>query len=195
MKLNLSRRMILVLVIIFMLAALVPATALAQTDRVRFTVQNKSDKVFTLWMTGPEYLYLVVEPKSTEVFTPLRGEYTFTMFSCGVYADSSINLSSQKKMIVPACGASGPEKKNDKTVDASDTIKLVKVTMKNATSSSNMVIILTGPSTYVFSLKAGQSHNYTIARGVYDVTYYACSGVGTREFSARAHKILELKCP
>ncbi len=169
--------------------------AFAQSDLVRFTVNNKSDKVFTLRLTGPETLYLVIDPNSAEVFTPKRGEYTFTMFSCGAYADGELDLTSIKTMIVPACGSGGPAKDTDQKIDASDTIKLVKITLENKVTNSAMVVVMTGPGTYVFSLKAGQKANYTIPRGDYTVTYYACSSSATRVFTAKANKTLSLSCP
>ena len=166
--------------------------AFAQSDLVRFTVNNKSDKVFTLRLTGPETLYLVIDPNSAEVFTPKRGEYTFTMFSCGAYADGELDLTSIKTMIVPACGSGGPAKDTDQKNDASDTIKLVKITLENKVTNSAMVVVMTGPGTYVFSLKAGQKANYTIPRGDYTVTYYACNSSATRAFTAKANKTLSL---
>ena len=168
--------------------------AFAQSDLVRFTINNKSDKVFTLRLTGPETLYLVIDPNSAEVFTPKRGEYTFTMFSCGAYADGELDLTSIKTMVVPACGSGGPEKDTDQKIDASDTIKLVKITLENKVTNSAMVVVMTGPGTYVFSLKAGEKANYTIPRGDYTVTYYACSSSATRAFTAKANKTLSLSC-
>jgi hypothetical protein len=180
---------------LIVLASTLPTTAFAKSEKVKFTVNNKSDKVFALWLTGPEYVYLVLEPDSAEVFTPLRGEYDFTMLSCGVYADGKIDLSTRKTMVVPECGSGGPKKTTGNKLDASDVIKLVKITVENNASNSNMVVVLTGPGSYVFSLKAGKDQSYTIPRGDYDVTYYACSSVGTRKFIAKANKVLELSCP
>lgn len=180
------------LVLILLVSA--TSVAFAKSERVKFTVENNSDKVFTLRLTGPEGLYLVVDANSTEVFTPLRGVYDMTMYSCGAYANDDLDLTTIKTMVVPECGSQGPDK-SDTKIDASDTIKLVKVTIQNKSTTSNMVVVMTGPGTFVFSFKAGEKANYTIPRGDYNVTYYACSSSATRTFTAKANKLLELSCP
>lgn len=180
------------LVLVLLISA--TSVAFAKSERVKFTVENDSDKVFTLRLTGPESLYLVIEPNTAEVFTPLRGVYTMTMYSCGAYANANLDLTTVKKMVVPECGSQGPDK-SDSKIDASDTIKLVKVTIHNKSTTSNMVVVMTGPGTYVFSFKAGEKANYTIPRGDYTVTYYACNSSATRAFTAKANKLLELSCP
>jgi hypothetical protein len=116
------------------------------------------------------------------------------MYSCGAYADDQLDLTTKKIMVVPECGSSGPPK-SDKKIDASDIIKLVKITIENDAPNSTMVMVMTGPGTFVFSFKSGQKASYTIPRGDYDVTYYACNKTGTRNFSAASNKILELQCP
>jgi hypothetical protein len=194
MNLKKFRPILLICLVFVILASALPGVAFALTEKVKFTIDNKSDKVFTLQMTGPETLYLVVEPDSAEVFTPLRGDYNFTMYSCGAYAVGEIDLNTIKTMIVPECGSNGPPSKSEK-VDASETIKLVKITIENDVTNSTMVVVLTGPGTFVFSLKAGQKQSYTIPRGDYTVTYYACNSSDTKTFTAAANKILELKCP
>ncbi|HNB54615.1 MAG TPA: hypothetical protein PK530_21890, partial [Anaerolineales bacterium] len=129
------------LVLILLVSA--TSVAFAKSERVKFTVENNSDKVFTLRLTGPEGLYLVVDANSTEVFTPLRGVYDMTMYSCGAYANDDLDLTTIKTMVVPECGSQGPDK-SDTKIDASDTIKLVKVTIQNKSTTSNMVVVMTG---------------------------------------------------
>ena len=189
------RSILLIALTLVLLVSELPGAVFAKSEKVRFTVNNKSDKTFSLWLTGPEYIYIVVDPDSAETYTPLRGEYKFTMFSCGAYADGDLDLSTLKTMVVPECGSGGPKKTSGSKLDASDVIKLVKITIENNASNSNMVVVMTGPGSFVFSLKTGKDQSYTIPRGDYDVTYYACNRVGTRAFSARANKVLELSCP
>lgn len=180
------------LVLILLLSA--TGVAFAKSERVKFTIENNSNKVFTLRLTGPENLYLVVEANSADVFTPLRGEYAMTMYSCGAYANDDLDLTTIKTMVVPECGSEGPPE-SDKKIDASDTIKLVKITIENDATNSTMVVVMTGPGTFVFSFKAGQKASYTVPRGDYKVTYYACNSSASRNFTAKANKILELSCP
>ena len=75
-----------------------------------------------------------------------------------------------------------------------NTIKIVKVTVKNE-AESKALAILTGPSTYVFSLNKDVSKDYTIAKGDYEVQYFACGKYGVKEFSAYYNGVLKLKCP
>jgi hypothetical protein len=117
------------------------------------------------------------------------------MFSCGAYAQGDLDLTTIKTMVVPACGSSGPPTKSSQKLDASDTIKLVKITIENDAPNSTMLVIMTGPGTFVFSLKTGEKHSYTIPRGEYAVKYYACNSIDTRVFNAKANKVMELGCP
>lgn len=193
-KQNLIRLMGFFSVMLF-LAFFSTGSVFAKSDLIRFTVENKSNRVFTMRLEGPQFYYLVVGKDSAEVFTPKRGEYTYTMFSCGAYASGELDLSTQKKMVVPECGTNaGPQARAKNKIDVSKIIKLVKVTIENDTNS-NMLAVFTGPGTYVFSLKPGAEDDYTIPRGEYDITVYACGRVGPAKFVARANKTKTLGCP
>ena len=106
-----------------------------------------------------------------------------------------IDLTKHTKLIMPVCGANTRQLPNSPhVIDITNTLKIVKVTLKNE-AESNVLAILTGPSTYVFSLDKEASKDYTIAKGDYKVQYYACGKYGVREFSAFHNGILKLKCP
>jgi roadblock/LC7 domain-containing protein len=54
---------------------------------------------------------------------------------------------------------------------------------------------MTGPSTYVFTLKTDAKKNYSVAKGDYKVKVYACGGVFTRNFTADKNAKLKIICP
>ena len=63
------RPALLIALALVVLFSTLPGIASAKSENVKFTVTNKSDKVFTLRLSGPELLYLVVEPGAKKTFT------------------------------------------------------------------------------------------------------------------------------
>jgi hypothetical protein len=166
-----------------------------KSDLIALKVENDSTSYAYLWLDGPEFYYLVVKPGETETFTVRRGEYDKEVSYCGAKDSSTIDLTKHTKLIMPVCGANKrQESSSPHIVNITNTIKIVKVTVKNDTETK-VLAILTGPSTYVFSLAKEESKDYTIAKGDYDVQYYACGKYGVREFSAFHNSVLKLKCP
>lgn len=199
-----SIRMLIIvnLMILVLLTAAVPlpkSSSVASTgeksDLVALRVVNQSTGYVYLWLDGPEFYYLVVKPDETQAFTVRRGEYSMDVSYCGAWDSSTIDLTKHTKLIMPVCGANTRQSPSSPhVVDITNTIKIVKVTVKND-SDSRVLAILTGPSTYVFSLDKEDSKDYTIAKGDYEVKYYACGKYGVREFSAFYNSVLKLKCP
>jgi len=199
-----SMRMLIVvnLLILVMLTAAVPlpesssATSTGdKSDLVALRVVNQSTGYVYLWLDGPAFYYLVVKPDETQTFTVRRGEYSKEVSYCGARDSSTIDLTKHTKLVMPVCGANTRQiPSSPHVVDITNTIKIVKVTVKND-SDSRVLAILTGPSTYVFSLNKEDSKDYTIAKGDYEVRYYACGKYGVREFSAFYNGVLKLKCP
>jgi len=199
-----SMRMLIVvnLLILVLLTAAVPipeSSSVASTgeksDLVALRVVNQSTGYVYLWLDGPEFYYLVVKPDETQTFTVKRGEYSKEVSYCGARDSSTIDLTKHIKLIMPVCGANTRQTPSSHhVVDITNTIKIVKVTLKND-SDSRVLAILTGPSTYVFSLNKEDSKDYTIAKGDYEVRYYACGKYGVREFSAFYNSVLKFRCP
>jgi hypothetical protein len=166
-----------------------------KSDLVALRVVNQSTGYVYLWLDGPEFYYLVVKPDETQTFTVKRGEYSKEVSYCGARDSSTIDLTKYIKLIMPVCGANTRQTPSSPhVVDITNTIKIVKVTLKND-SDSRVLAILTGPSTYVFSLNKEDSKDYTIAKGDYEVRYYACGKYGVREFSAFYNSVLKFRCP
>ncbi len=190
------------ILIMVLMSAAVPlpnSVSLASTseksDLVALKVENDSTSYAYLWLDGPSFYYLVVKPGETKTFTVMRGEYFKDVSYCGARDSSIIDITKQTRLIMPVCGANTRQlSSSPHIVNITNTIKIVKVTVTND-SESRVLAILTGPSTYVFSLDKDVSKDYTIAKGDYEVQYYACGKYGVREFSAYHNGVLKLKCP
>ncbi len=190
---------ILILVLMSAAVPLPNSVSLASTseksDLVALKVENDSTSYAYLWLDGPSFYYLVVKPGETKTFTVMRGEYFKDVSYCGARDSSIIDITKQSWLIMPVCGANTRQlSSSPHIVNITNTIKIVKVTVTND-SESRVLAILTGPSTYVFSLDKDVSKDYTIAKGDYEVQYYACGKYGVREFSAYHNGVLKLKCP
>ena len=190
---------ILILVLMSAAVPLPNSVSLASTseksDLVALKVENDSTSYAYLWLDGPSFYYLVVKPGETKTFTVMRGEYSKDVSYCGARDSSIIDITKHTKLIMPVCGANTRQlSSSPHVVNITNTIKIVKVTVTND-SESRVLAILTGPSTYVFSLDKDVSKDYTIAKGDYEVQYYACGKYGVREFSAYHNGVLKLKCP
>jgi hypothetical protein len=166
-----------------------------KSDMVALRVDNHSTSIAYLWLDGPAFYYLVVNPGESKTFTVLRGEYDKDVSYCGAKDSSTIDLTKHTRLVMPVCGANSRQSPNSPhVVNITNTIKIVKVTVKNE-AESKVLAILTGPSTYVFSLNTEVSKDYTIAKGDYEVQYFACGKYGVKEFSAYHNGVLKLKCP
>lgn len=190
---------ILILVLMSAAVPLPNSVSLASTseksDLVALKVENDSTSYAYLWLDGPSFYYLVVKPGETKTFTVMRGEYFKDVSYCGARDSSIIDITKQTRLIMPVCGANTRQlSSSPHIVNITNTIKIVKVTVTND-SESRVLAILTGPSTYVFSLDKDVSKDYTIAKGDYEVQYFACGKYGVREFSAYHNGVLKLKCP
>lgn len=197
-----ARTIYLFLIALFACSAIAPIQirpALAAADEksgpVGLTIENRSSGFVYLWLEGPSFYYLFVKPGETKVFTVMRGEYFQTVGACGDTASHIVDLNKQTRMIMPVCGANAKQAGTSPyVVDLSKIIKIVKVTVKNE-SDTRMLAILTGPSTYVFTLEKGAARDYTIAKGEYTVQFFACGRSGYKNFMAYQGSSLEISCP
>ena len=190
------------LVIFTLLSAAVPLPASSnfasvneKSDLVALKVVNDSTSTAYLWLDGPAFYYFVIPPDETRTFTIQRGEYDKDVSYCGARDSSTIDLTRHTKLILPVCGANAlNEPTSPHVVNITNTLKIVKVTLTNELDS-NVFAIFTGPSTYVFTFGRDESKDYTIAKGDYEIWYYACGKYGIREFSAFHNRIMKFKCP
>ncbi|HJW89420.1 MAG TPA: hypothetical protein VJ436_02140 [Anaerolineales bacterium] len=186
-----------------MLLALVAVSALplsgralaARSEVVRLTVENNSSGPLYIWLTGSSFYYFYVNSEKSANFSVTRGLYSYRFRACGDTVTGTLDMATQRRIVMPVCGGrANSEARAAGTFDISSQIKIVKVHFDNQ-SGGNLWAILTGPTTYVFTFKAGEEKDYTIAKGDYTVKIYACGRVGTRNFSAFKGKTLELTCP
>jgi len=192
---------LLSLVVLLLLSAAAPqpnSTVLAsvkeKSDLVVLKIQNDSTSIAYVWLDGPEFYYFSVKPDETKTYTIQRGEYEKEISYCGARDSSTIDLSRHTKLVLPVCGANTRQSPaSPHIVDVTNTLKIVKVTLKNE-ADSRVLAILTGPSTYVFSMDKDTTKDYTIAKGDYEVQYFACGAYGEKEWSAYHQGVLKFKC-
>lgn len=190
------------LVILIFLSAAIPLPSSAaitavkeKSDLVALKIQNDSSSYAYIWLNGPTFYYFMVKPGETNTYTVMRGEYFKDVSYCGATDSSIIDLTRHTKLLMPVCGANTRQSPSSPhVVDVTNTIKIVKVTLKNETES-RVLAILTGPSTYVFSLDKDDTKDYTIAKGDYEVQYYACGAYSEKEWSVYHQGVLKFKCP
>ena len=177
-------------------AALPQHIVFAQEDVIRLTIENDSDRDIWLKLDGPAYYYLHVPAGVTKAYTPLRGVYDYTLYSCGTFVKGEMNLNTHKTMEVPDCGFKAHLGAQDRpnTFDAGKMLNLVNITFENDTGGW-MTMILNGPSVFVFTFQPGQDTEYTIPIGYYNYTVYGCGGSFNGTVFARFFKVKEISCP
>jgi hypothetical protein len=185
----------LITLLAFSLFPHMAATAAESPKLVRLTVINRSDMPMRIQLTGTAFYSLRVEANTTKVFTPQQGNYTYNIQVCGLYTSGSFDLSKNQRLLQPKCAGGDVVNMAQKSaIDLTKEVKLVKVNLLNETGGS-VLAILSGPGNYVFSMTRGQEKSYTIGRGDYTVTYYACGVRYTMDFRATANQNLRFKCP
>jgi hypothetical protein len=198
-----KNRLIRLFILIWVVAALLTTAAapspvrgnvVAKSETVRLTVENRSSGSLYVWLTGPSVYYFEVKSDETEVFAVARGEYSYRFRACGDTVSGTLDMTLQRKLIMPVCGGRATEAIAAGKVDISSQIKIVKVSFENEADTRAM-IIMTGPTTYVFTFEKDQEKDYTIAKGDYSVQVFACGRYGTRNFSAFKGKTMVIECP
>lgn len=171
------------------------AVTASKSELVRLTFENRSNHYASLRLEGSTFYYLRAYPGETRMYTPKRGVYDYTLYSCGVYVHGVLDLTKQYKFVVPLCGTRGGEgTTGPQTIDASDLIKLVYVTFTNE-ATTNLIAIFDGPGVFVFFIREGETRSYTIPKGDYTYTLYACGAIGDGYFYAAHGKSKDLTCP
>jgi len=170
-----------------------PAQAALRT--VTLTIDNRAPSGISLALVGPAKYYLTVAGESKKAFTVNQGQYTYTIRGCGMTSKSTLDLSRDTLLINPVCGGSIRTIPNDKSkIDLSAVIKVVPVTISSELEN-NTIVVMTGPSPYVFTMASDQEKAVTIGRGTYTVRYFACGVNLKRTFQAVKGATLYLRCP
>ncbi len=194
-KFTIKRLVFASLTLALVLSLFLPMGVQAKSDLIRLTINNRNTGPMYLRLSGPTFYYLSVEDETRTNFTIERGKYDYSLTACGATTTGSLDLSSNKILVMPVCGGNaGKSSQNPAKVDLSTEHKLVRVSVENETSGRALVI-LTGPATYVFSLEKNKEYTYTVVRGEYDVQVYACGRYGTRTWTAQKNHKLIIECP
>lgn len=187
-----SRKLVLVLVLGLLSLLLLTA---ATSDLARFTLANNSDKPVYVWLQNESnFYYLETAAGKTVVWTPVKGEYAYRLAACGTTITGSLDLTKPQRYVVPVCGSKAGAHAKDTEVDVARLIKLVRVTFHNDTGT-RLLLVFHGRDGYVFTIQKGEIGVYTIPRGDYTYTAYACGTVFPGSFSATAHAEKSVKCP
>jgi hypothetical protein len=194
-KLTIKRLVFASLTLALALSLFLPIGVQAKSELIRLTINNRNTSPMYLRLTGSSFYYLSVEDETRTNFTIERGEYDYSLTACGATTTGTLDLSNNKTLVMPICGGNaGASSKDPDKVDLSVEHKLVRVSVENETSGRALVI-LTGPTTYVFSLDKDKTYTYTVVRGEYDVQYYACGRSATRTWTAQKDHKLIIDCP
>jgi hypothetical protein len=183
----------ILLAVVFAAFQAMPAQASVRT--VKLTIDNRANSGISLSLSGPGAYYFQVAKETKQSFTVNQGVYKYTIKGCGMTVKNELDLSQDTILINPVCGGSIRTIPKDLSkIDLSADIKVVPVTVSSELTYKTFVI-LTGPSTYVFTLKPDQDLAVTIGRGTYTVRYYACGVNVKKEFQAQKNTTLHLRCP
>ena len=174
---------------------LIAAAPMAKSDLVSLTIDNQSSDLVTLRLQGPQFYYLTVKPETKATYTIVRGEYVQKFYSCQTFKETNLDLTKKNEIVVPPCGEKAFKvAKGTSKIDGSEFVKLIKVTFENPTDH-NLILILRGPSEYVFFIRSDQEASYTISKGTYEATQWGCALVKNFTFYPFANRVKELSCP
>ncbi|MEX1247199.1 MAG: hypothetical protein WEA61_01850 [Anaerolineales bacterium] len=199
-RLTKSRKILLAVMVVALLAVALPGAASAADDLVRFKVVNNSDRGITIRLysqdgSGRAY-YMRVEAETTKIMTPPRGMYDYRLTSCGVMVFGEVDLTGPLTWLVPDCGnKGGPGSRAPNTQDVGSILKLTKVKLINKTGTT-LKVWLDGPWQYVFNIPSGGSKTVSILKGVYEWGHFACDGnrtEGILEVAGYSTKTFECK--
>jgi hypothetical protein len=168
------------------------------TPLIRLTISNKTGETLFIYLKGPAQ-YILPVPwylGQKAIFTVKKGLYDYSFQACGQTVTGRIDITKQQLLVVPVCRLNPPSAKlpNGVRANVSPETKLMSVSLYNHTTGV-IEVILDGPAHYIFWLRAGEITYYTLEKGAYVVTYYACGFSDVVDFTARANARLKLNCP
>jgi len=199
-KLTLIRLSVFVvaLAIIMIVLALPSENALADYGKppnVRFTVINYSQHQFTMNAYGPEDYTFEVGPYSKRIWVVPRGTYSFVMTACNHTSSGTLNLNIFQTMHVPVCGGNaGAKGEKHHNIDASDYIKMVRITIRNKTHEDVRLYLRTLDNHYYLNLEKYEETTLVVPRDRYVYSFVACNDLQAGYYEARVAIPLDLKC-
>jgi hypothetical protein len=193
---KLSKLMLVGLVALLALtAALQPQfSTYAAKDLLRLTIDNRDPGVLSLRLINDLNVYRLKVPGGTRsLFTIKPGTYDYQLSGCGVTRYGRMTFTKNTVMVNPICGGAAHVAAKTGKVDLSVLLKVARIYLENDTGAK-VVVFFDGPQDYVFSLPKNAERSYTVAKGVYKVSYVACGENTTRTFEAYPGKTLTLTC-
>lgn len=196
LKLRLLAGLTLTAILLVSIFAAIPTGHVQAAARmVNLTIDNRANNSITLSLRGPYQYQLKVSGKSSETFRVMTGNYEYTVQGCGMSGTSKLAITQDMRLINPICGGNVRTiPKDSSKVNIGASIRVVPVTISNDLGY-RATVILTGPYTYVFTLKSDQDLKVTIGKGDYNVRYYACGTFINRSFQAYKNAKYILRCP
>lgn len=182
------------ILLVFMFSSLVPVTAtLAAPAQAKLVVINRSGTSLHIFLSGPATYRLSIGAGQTKTYAVNRGVYKMTASGCGMTATGKLDMSINRNLILPICGGRVPV--NDPhTIDLGKLLKIVLIEVINK-STGVATVVFKGPSVYMFTLQKNADKDFTIAKGDYKLTIYACGKTFKRNFRADKGKKFTITCP
>ena len=191
--------MFLAVLAVFMLVLALPTDNVLATEskppNVRFTVINYSQHPFSMNAYGPEQFNFEVAPYSKRSWAVPRGTYSFVMETCNHTSSGTLNLNIYQTMHVPVCGGNaGTIGQKHHHIDAANTIKMVRIKIRNQTWEPIRLYLRTLDNHYYLNLEPKEITTLVVPRDRYVYSYVACGELEAGYFQSVIKPPLDLKC-
>ena len=189
---------VFILAVLMVVMASSPNNAFAGESKppnVRFTVINYSQHNFSMNAYGPEQFSIEVAPHSKKVMVVPRGNYSYVMETCNHTASGKLDLNIFQTFHVPVCGGNaGTIGQKHHNVDAADTIKMVRIKIRNQTWEPIRLYLRTLDNHYYLNLEPKEVTTLVVPRDRYVYSYVACGELESGYFQSVIKPPLDLKC-
>jgi hypothetical protein len=184
-----SKWIVLVSIVLVLSYAWQPVAAMAAQPEassalVKLVINNQTSANIYLSLSGASSYYFTLGAGKTSVEV-LKGKYQFRYLACGATQTGTLEIKkANQKFVLKKCAAvKGAKSKPANTV---------KVTMINQTGGT-MTIVLTGPTTYRFTVQSGKSQ-ILVAKGKYSYTGYTVCGTNSGKLNIRSNGRWRWRC-
>ena len=188
------------LLVLILLTAAAPATPWQATPNaaapalIRLTIDNRDPGLLSLRLINDSAVYNLKVPGHTRsTFTIKPGSYSYKLSGCGISMYGTTILTMNTIMVNPVCGGSAHIATKTGKIDLSKLLKVARIEIVNELGVK-VQLYFKGPTEYVLTLPKNADKEYTLAKGVYKVQYYACGQFINRKFEAYPGNVLTLSC-
>ena len=106
-----KKKALLIVLSVFVLAAVLTAAVPAKTDLARLEIINKTSEKVMISLSGEGYFFfLTVDPNSDKTFTVPREEFAQRTWSCGSSVSGFLDMDTNVRLVFTACGEEAPNK-------------------------------------------------------------------------------------